>query len=193
MALKTERLLLKEIVDDDIDIVHDLHSIPAVDEYNTLGIPESRAATEALVTGWVQQQKSQPRASYIFCISDSSTSTFIGLIALKMGKLNYRSAEVWYKLHPSFWNKGYATEALNAILKFVFHDLGLHRIEAGCAVDNCASIRVLEKVGMQREGRKREILPIRGKWVDNFFYAILQKEFDACEIESVKRNHENNL
>jgi ribosomal-protein-alanine N-acetyltransferase len=55
--------------------------------------------------------------------------------------------------------------------------LKLHRIEAGCAVGNFASIRVLEKVGMTNEGRKREILPIRGKWIDNYFYSILENEF----------------
>ena len=69
--------------------------------------------------------------------------------------------------------KGYATEALKEILRFGFDQLNLHRIEAGCAVENVASIKVLEKAGMQREGRKRQVLPLKSGWSDNFEYAIL--------------------
>jgi [ribosomal protein S5]-alanine N-acetyltransferase len=94
-----------------------------------------------------------------------------------LGVPNYQSGEVWYKLHKDFWGKGYATEAVTRILKFCFIDLNLHRIEAGCAVENVGSIRVLEKAGMTREGRKRKNLPIRGEWKDNYFYAILEEDF----------------
>jgi len=57
-------------------------------------------------------------------------------------------------------------------------ELQLHRIEAGCSVDNIASSKVLEKVGMTREGMKRKKLPIRGEWKDNYFYAILEDDFN---------------
>ena len=119
--------------------------------------------------------------SYIFCINLFGTNQFIGLIGLNIGKLNYRIAEVWYKTHPEHWKNGYTTEALFEILRFGFYTLKLHRIEAGCAVQNLASIRVLEKAGMTREGLKREILPIRGKWIDNYFYSILEREFKTIE------------
>jgi len=50
-------------------------------------------------------------------------------------------------------------------------------VEAGCAVDNLASVKVLEKSGFTREGRSRKLLPIRGEWADNYFYSILEEEF----------------
>ncbi len=65
-------------------------------------------------------------------------------------------------------------------MNFGFNDLKLHRIEAGCAVENIASSKVLEKVGMTKEGIKRKILPIRGEWKDNYFYAILEEDFLKC-------------
>jgi RimJ/RimL family protein N-acetyltransferase len=99
------------------------------------------------------------------------------LIALNLGKPNFRIAEVWYKLHPAYWRQGFAKEALTTLLQFAFVDLRLHRIEAGCAVENIASISVLEKVGMTREGSKRKVLPIRGSWIDNYTYAILESDF----------------
>jgi RimJ/RimL family protein N-acetyltransferase len=89
------------------------------------------------------------------------SNQFIGLIALNLRESKFKSAEVWFKLNSSYWDKGYGTEVLNKILEFGFIELDLHRIEAGCAVANAASIRVIEKVEMKREGTKRKILPIR--------------------------------
>ena len=54
--------------------------------------------------------------------------------------------------------------------------LNLHRIEAGVHTQNIRSIRLLENVGMQREGIHRGILPIGGKWEDNYSYAILRED-----------------
>ena len=106
---------------------------------------------------------------------------FIGLIALVSGKPNYRIAEVWFKILPRFWNKGYTTEALVELLRFGFMNLGLHRIEAGCAVENIASATVLEKAGMVREGTKRKLIPKDGAWMDAYMYALLEEDF-------IKRN-----
>lgn len=75
-----------------------------------------------------------------------------------------------------YWGKGYGTEALNRILDFGFSGLKLHRIEAGCAVNNSASIKVLEKTGMIQEGRGRQSLPLKSGWSDNFKYAILESD-----------------
>lgn len=177
MKLETSQLQLNELELNDLNLIHELHSMPEVDEFNTLGIPETIADTENLLAEWMGQQVASPRMFYTFSIKLKATDQFIGLIAIKLGKLNYRIAEVWYKIHPAHWRKGYTTEALKKILQFGFDELNLHRIEAGCAVENIASIKVLEKAGMTREGHKRQILPIRGQWVDNYFYAILDIDY----------------
>ncbi|MFT3912209.1 MAG: GNAT family protein [Ferruginibacter sp.] len=178
MKLRTQRLLITSISLDYLNEIHRLHSFPEVDEFNTLGIPESVEATKRIILEWLIKQEAQPRMLYVCCIKLIETNEFIGLIALNIGKPHYRIAEVWYKTDPAYWGKGYTTEALREILKLGFEKLKLHRIEAGCAVGNLASIRVLEKAGMTREGRKRAILPIRGEWVDNYFYSILETEFN---------------
>jgi [ribosomal protein S5]-alanine N-acetyltransferase len=177
--LTTKRLYLRELLPDDIAAIHALHSLPETDEFNTLGIPENIKATAKLLTEWLTLQNNTPRESYIFCLELKATKQFIGLMALNLGKANYKSGEVWYKLHVDYWNNSYATEALLELLKFGFTTLTLHRIEAGCAVDNIGSIKVLKKVGMTLEGRKRKRLPIRGEWVDNYFYAILEEDYFA--------------
>nr|WKN34290.1 GNAT family N-acetyltransferase [Tunicatimonas sp. TK19036] len=175
--LMTERLRLRKLTLDDLDEVHYLHTLPQTDQYNTIGIPKNKAATQVLMQSWLTQQQTTPGRHFLWVIMDKSTQAFIGLIALNLREKRFQSGEVWYKLLPEHWKKGYATEALNGILQWSFEELHLHRIEAGCATENIASIRVLEKVGMQKEGRKRKVLPIRGKWVDNYEYAILEEDW----------------
>jgi len=178
MIYTSERLTLEELKPENLHDIHELHSIPAVDEHDTLGIPDSIQSTENLLNEWIREESAIPRISYHFCIRHRTTKQFIGLISLKYGKINFRNAETWYKIHPDFWNQGITTEVLKALLKFAFLELGLHRVEASCSVDNLASVRVLEKSGMTREGIKRRILPIRGNWVDSYLYSILESEFE---------------
>ena len=177
--LKTNRLNLRDLTSGDLLYIHELHSLPETDEYNTLGIPQNIQTTESILADWLVLQKQKPRPFYVFGIEKNDDKHFIGLIGLKMGKPGYRTAEVWFKLHKDFWRKGYTTEALSRLLNFGFKDLKLHRIEAGCAVENIASIKTLEKGGMTREGMKRKKLPIRGECKHNYFYVILEEEFNT--------------
>ncbi len=176
MLLTTSQLHLSEIVTNDVKYIHALNSLPEVDEFNTSGIPESLDETQNLVLGWIDSQKKEPKERYTFSIVNKETNEFIGIVGLKMGKPNYRSAEIWYKLFPKTWKKGYATETVKEILRFCFTELKLHRIEAGCAIENIGSIKVLEKCGFIREGQTRKLLPIRDNWIDNYFYAILEED-----------------
>lgn len=177
MNLITKRLTLRPVLVSDLNSIHELHSLPETDQYNTSGIPENISVTENLLNTWLADEQVLPRPSYVFCMEITETRQFIGLIGLKIGKAHYRNAEVWYKTHKNFWGNNYTTEAVKSVLTFAFTTLQLHRIEAGCAVENQASMRVLEKAGMTCEGRKRKILPIRGEWVDNYFFAILEEDF----------------
>lgn len=177
MDLQTHRLNFRQVSTEDLNNIHALHSLPETDRFNTLGIPETIHATKKVIDDWCAEQNAKPQVSYIFCLHLADTKQFIGLIALNIGKPNYKTAEVWYKIHSDYWGKGYATEALSKLIYFAFNDLKLHRIEAGCSVENIASVRVLEKVGMIQEGIKRKKLPIREEWKDNFFYAILDEDF----------------
>jgi RimJ/RimL family protein N-acetyltransferase len=174
-TLKTSRLELKEVSLSDAINIHALHSLKEIDRYNTLGLPENIEQTNSLVSEWVESQNEIQRKRYIFCVEFENK--FIGLAGINIGKPGYASAEIWYKIHPQYWSQGFATELVNGVLQFLFDDLKLHRVEAGCATNNLASIRVLEKAGLQKEGLKRKILPIRGEWVDNYMYAILEQDY----------------
>ncbi len=176
--LTTPRLHIRELLTTDLENMHALNSIPEVDEYNTLGLPDSITTTQALLENCITRNAAVPRTSYILCIEHVQTGAFMGLAGLNVKDAKYRSAELWYKFDPQYWGKGYATEMAKCLIHFAFTQLKLHRVEAGCATANIASVRVLEKAGMTREGHTRKKLPIRGQWVDNYEYAILEEDIN---------------
>lgn len=173
--IKTERLHIRSVRLSDLQEVHALHSSPDVDKYNTLGIPESLEQTRDLLCEWVLSSGKSEGKSFI-CAVENEDGSFIGLIALNTGREIYQSAEVWFKYQKEYWGNGYATEALEAMIDFGFDELNLHRIEAGCAVENLGSKKVLERVGMVQEGRKRNNLPLDTSWSDTFEFGMLQTD-----------------
>jgi ribosomal-protein-alanine N-acetyltransferase len=174
--ITSERLKLRFVHISDLEAIHELHSLPETDEFNTLGIPEDLDETKNHLTAWIALNTPIDLKNYTLAILEKTSDSFIGLFGLKLWGDKHRRGEIWYKLHSDHWGNGYATEVLNLVLDYGFKELNLHRIQAGCAVDNSASMRVLEKVGMIREGRGRQILPLKSGWSDNFEYAILESD-----------------
>ena len=93
-------------------------------------------------------------------------------MAINILDQNKNRAEVWYKILPEYWNQGYATNSLEALVRFGFNSLNLENITAGCAIENLASIRVLEKVGMTRVGLMRKSMLLNSGWSDRLEYNI---------------------
>lgn len=176
LNFSTTRLLLVEITIDDLEEIHHLESIPEVDEFNTLGIPETIQDTEKLILPIIKGRSKKPRDSYTWKVVLKKTNQFIGLAGFSLSNDKYRLGEIYYKLHPDHWGKGYATELAKRLVVLGFEDLNLHKVEAGVATGNERSVRVLEKIGMTREGLRRKILPIRGEWKDNYHYAIVEDD-----------------
>ncbi|RPI43553.1 MAG: GNAT family N-acetyltransferase [Bacteroidetes bacterium] len=174
--LESERLFLKEVTMDDLENIHRLHSSPEVDRYNTLGIPGNLDATRELLRSALEDRLNPVRKIIAWSIRTRPGLEFIGEAGIRLSADRFRMGEIYFSLDPVSWGKGYATETARRIIRFGFHDLRLHRIEAGVDTENASSIRVLEKAGMTREGIRRGILPIRGKWKDNYHYAILEGE-----------------
>lgn len=174
--IETNRTSLRWLEQRDLEAVHSLHILPETDAFNTLGIPKDKDETKSIIESWIAQANSNGNGSGVLVIEAQSNRQFIGLFGLKLSSEKYHRGAVWYKILPEYWNKGIATEVLIALLEHCFDTLKLHRVQAGCAVDNIGSIKVLEKVGMIREGRGRQVLPLKTGWSDNFEYAILDSD-----------------
>jgi len=176
LNLKTERLNIKPISKLNIEDIFKLQSLEETAKFNTSKIPKNINETIITVENWIIENSKNQISNFTFAVELSETNQFIGLIGIKLGKEHYKNAEIWFQYDFKFWNKGYATEGLRKILDFGFQDLKLHRIEAGCAVENFGSISVLEKVGMIREAHTRKLLPLKSGWSDNYGYAILSTD-----------------
>lgn len=179
LSLSAQRISLREITESDLENIHALFLLPETDFYNALGIPESIDFTRDYINNWIFNQQKKPRTLYPFVIETKDTNQFIGLIGLIIGKPKYRNAEAWFKLHVNHWGNGYATEAFKRLIQFGFEELNLHRIEAGCAVENTASQKVILKAGLKHEGTNRQLLPHQGGWLDCYSYAILEEDLQA--------------
>lgn len=176
MQLLTPRLQLVEISEPDLELIHELQSLPEIDQYNTLGIPENFTETKRVMQIYFDDRKNDPRKMICWSISLKSTQEFIGLAGMHLSADRFRLAEIYYKLFPKFWGNGYATETAKCLITAGFENFNAHKIEAGVATENLASVRVLEKIGMIQEGLRRKILPIRGEWKDNYHYAIVEDD-----------------
>lgn len=176
IELTSERIKLRLIQLKDLKSIHELHLLPETDEFNTLGIPVRIEETMAIIKPWIEENEKTEIKNFTLAIEKKDTGQFIGLFGLKLWPQKNKRGEIWYKIHSNYWKKGFATEAVNLVLDFGFDMLKLHRIQAGCAVENIGSIKVLEKVGMIKEGRGRQILPLKGGWSDNFEFSILESD-----------------
>ena len=112
------------------------------------------------------------------CLPDG---TLIGTLFFAPGE--FQSAELGYVFRRGIWGNGYASEAARAVLSDAFRNTGLHRCTAMCDPENVRSVRLLERIGMRREGLLRKNLyfftrpdgePI---WQDTCIYAVLREEF----------------
>jgi len=180
LHLETERLILRDFNEDDWEQILAYRS----DSRYRLYYPEVEQLTEdarAFVNKLIEWQGEQPRYRYQLAVVLKEEGVLIGNCGVRKESPVALQAEVGYELNPDYWGKGYASEAARAIVDFAFRELQLHRLHAHCLVENAGSIRVLEKLGMQREGHLRENIWMKGRWWDTFLYGLLVYEWEAQE------------
>jgi ribosomal-protein-alanine N-acetyltransferase len=100
------------------------------------------------------------------------------------GKQETGIAEMGYSVSRAFWGRGFATEAARAVIEAAFQsDSVLHRVRASADARNGASLRVLEKAGMTREGTLRSDNVLRGVPYDEVWFGVLRSEWSPRALE----------
>ncbi len=87
-------------------------------------------------------------------------------------------ADCGYFLNKNFWGNGYATEAYQTMIEYVFTELNLHKLTAGCIICNEASQNVMRKCNMIQEAKLKQHQYYNGKWYDRLLYGLLKKDWD---------------
>ena len=176
--LESERIFLQEIEEKDWRDVHKYASQTIVCQYQPWG-PNTEEESKSFVMQIIEDAKLKPRSRFVFAVFDKENNEMIGSGEFNLRDLSNKVGEIAYIINPDFWGKGIATEVANVLIEFGFKILHLHRIYATCDPRNIGSIKVLEKIGMTKEGRMREDLLIKDGWRDSLLYSILEQEFST--------------
>ncbi|HVP67952.1 MAG TPA: GNAT family protein [Anaeromyxobacteraceae bacterium] len=186
VELATSRLRLREIRLADWRAIHRYASDPEVVRHLDWG-PNTEQETRAEVEASVARRTSIPRVEFFLAAALRTSGEVIGVSGLTLAANNPAAASLAYTFERRHWGQGYATETASEMMRFGFENLNLHRIGAECDVENTGSIRILEKVGMKREGHVRGHRRARGAWRDSFVYGILRPEWRSPHVDSQPR------
>jgi RimJ/RimL family protein N-acetyltransferase len=177
MYIQTERLILRNFVDDDLETFLAYRNDSAVAKYQGWGLPYSREKAEAFVAsmkervaliqdGWIQ-----------YAIALKETNELIGDLGSYIRKEDIRQARIGFTIAAKYWRKGYVSEVIPYLLEYLFEDMDIHRVVADCDVDNVASYRTLEKLGFRREAHFIESYLVDGVYASEYHYGLLQREW----------------
>ncbi len=174
-TITTERLKLRPF---EVTDARSIQRLAGAEEIaaTTLNIPHPYK--RGMAEGWMRGQAADwhERTNLVLAITTENNG-LVGAISLKL-EITHRRAELGYWIGVPFWNRGYATEAAEAMIFFGFNELSLNRIEAQFFGENVASGRVMQKIGMTYEGVLREYVVKGYALLDSVRYAILHKEYD---------------
>lgn len=149
ILLETDRLILREFVEEDAKHIYKMHNDPEVMKYiphkEPLNVPMEQC--EKFITHFIDIYKKQPGYG-LYAATIKDTGEFIG-----WNEINpldgTDEVEIGYRYLKEFWGHGYATEASKALVTHGFTTLGLDKLVGVAMPDNKASTRVLEKIGME--------------------------------------------
>lgn len=176
---ETERLVLKVIDINDVDVVVDylIRNKNFLQEWEP--IRNDEFTTEAFQQDLIEKdlQKIQDKDLLRLWIfkkeNDKKIIGVIGFTNIIMGC--FQSCNLGYKLDQEEINHGYITEAIQMGINIIFQDYGLHRIEANIMPKNTRSLRVVEKLGFNNEGLSKQYLMINGEWEDHIHMVLLNE------------------
>jgi ribosomal-protein-alanine N-acetyltransferase len=175
IRIETDRLILRDVVAEDVDGFHAYMADPAYVRHLPLD-PMDRAEVQALVDRVLLRQGVPPRDRFFLAALERDSGRLIGEAIFKIIDAANRQGEIGWGVAGPDQGRGIATEIGRALIRFGFADLGLHRLIARCEVGNDASERVMAKLGMTKEGILREHLFARGRWWSSAQWSILVGE-----------------
>jgi [ribosomal protein S5]-alanine N-acetyltransferase len=177
-TLETARLVLRPFCAADAGRVQLLAGDRAVAD-TTLKIPHPYE--DGMAEKWIANHADwfQRDEQAVFAVTLKTDAALIGCVGLRIDRDDDR-AELGYWIGRPYWGQGYCTEAVRAVLAFGFAELGLNRIHAHHFVRNAASGRVMQKAGMQREGRLRQFAKKWDVFEDVEMYATVREQASAA-------------
>ncbi len=179
-SIEAERILLRRFKESDAEAFFSIRTDPRVALYQGEGWVKYKPE-QAL--GFVREQMHSepgiPGMWFQVAIELKETGELIGDCAIHTLPQDAKQAEIGFTLAPAFQNKGFAAEAVRCLLGYIFGALEMHRAIAVTDVRNIKSIKLIERIGMRREGHFIQNAWNKGEYTDEYLYAILKEEWEA--------------
>jgi ribosomal-protein-alanine N-acetyltransferase len=175
--LTTPRLRLRQFREDDVEAMHACFTNVESMRYWNTPLHSKRIETERAVQRFIDCTPSYYR---FWAVADKTTDQCLGLVNYHDGHIRNKRAAIGYIVDPAHCRRGVATEAVSAMIRFCFQDLGLHRLQAFIHPDNGPSWKLIGKLGFRREGLLRENLRVGEEWRDDLLYALLSTDPSAA-------------
>jgi RimJ/RimL family protein N-acetyltransferase/GNAT superfamily N-acetyltransferase len=176
--LRTDRLLLRPVRATDAAALAARRSDPEVAKYQAWIPPYPIDQAEAMIAELMAMDGPVDDDWWTLTIADKSDTTVFGDLVVKLSWQG-RTAEVGYNLDRSAWGHGYAVEAVEALVEYLFDTMGVTRIEGMLHPDNLASAMVLERVGMRFEGHTRSSFWVGDDNSDDWLYGMIRSDWIA--------------
>jgi RimJ/RimL family protein N-acetyltransferase len=180
--LETARLRLRRFTLEDVDLLVELDSDPAVMRYINGGRPTPRAEFETDILPWWLSYYERHAGYGLWAAIETAGSAFIGWFHLWAPEAgSSRGAELGYRLRAAAWGRGYATEGTRALIERAFRECGAERVFAETMVVNGGSRRVMEKSGLRLVQVFHQEWPdrIEGEEQGDVEYALTRAEWEA--------------
>jgi len=178
LPLESQRLHLRDYQADDAAKVHAMLQEPDYWRHQAGDQPDLKRV-EALMAWAGQEQSMEPRLNYYLAAILKDTGEIVGEGVIKVLDPVHRQGELGFGVAKPHWNKGLATEISKTLLTVAFSTLNLHRVQALASPDNKGAIRVMQKLGMGREGLLRDVAQVKGRWWSSVVYSVLDREFET--------------
>jgi len=179
LPVHTARLTLREFDLSDFDAVYAYSSDPRVTRYLFFG-PRDKDSTADYLEGLLESQKEVPRTRFELAVVETESDQLIGACDLSLIERNV--ADLGYMLAQEHWGKGYATEIALRLLEAAFLGLRAERVISTVDVNNQASIRVLEKIGMRWEAVFRKHRRAKNRWWDCHLFVMPREVWEATRV-----------
>lgn len=173
-TLTSDRLTMRKFCIEDAEALYNLAKEKEVADTCLLPHPY----TPDMASAWINSQKEllSEKGYYIWAVLNEN-SDLIGTIGLHPEPINKSVAEIGYWFGKAFWGKGYATEAIEQVLRFGFKIPRFHKIYAKCFTRNIASYKALEKNGLVREGMLKSHIFHLDTYEDIYIYSLLKEDY----------------
>ena len=183
LPLETDRLILRPFREADILAFSDYRSDPQVARYQGWSAPFTLEQAGTFIREMLPIKPGQPGHWYQVALERREDGVLIGDCAFYLSEDN-RQAEIAFTLASAFQGQGYAAEAVKRLLEALFIGLQLHRVFANVDPANTGSINLLTRLGFRCEGCFRKSLWLKGGWLDEQWYALLQEDWLAARAQS---------